>query len=164
VAIMLLAKAGWHVIASTGRPEEEAYLRGLGASEIIDRKELCSPGRPLGKERWIAGVDTVGSHTLANMLAQTKWGGAVAATGLAQGIDLNMTVAPFILRNVALLGVDSGGVSRERRLAGWARLKRDLDLAKLKTMTTTIPFVRLKEVANEILAGRTRGRVVVEIG
>lgn len=163
VAIMLLAKAGWRVIASTGRPEEEKYLRELGAAEIIDRKELSAPGRPLGKERWIAGVDAVGSHTLANLLAQTKYGGAIASTGLAQGMDLVTTVAPFILRNVALLGVDSGGVSRARRLAGWERLKRDLDLARLSAMTTTIPFADVFRVAGDILAGKTRGRVVVTI-
>ena len=123
VAIAILAKAGWHVIASTGRPEEADYLKGLGAAEIIDRNEFSAPGRPLGKERWIAGVDAVGSHTLANLLSMTKYGGAVAACGLAQGMDLPATVAPFILRGVALLGVESvmspisGCASRRGR--GW---------------------------------------------
>ena len=164
VAIALLAAAGWHVIASTGRPAEAAYLRDLGASEIIERNELSSPGRPLGKERWAAGVDAVGSHTLANLLAQTKYSGAIAATGLAQGMDLPATVAPFILRNVALLGVDSAGCPRERRLAAWRRLARDLDRDKLAEMTQTIPFDRVVETAARILDGKVRGRVVVEIG
>ena len=163
VAVALLAKAGWHVIASTGRPAEAQYLRDLGAAEIIGRSELSAPGRPLGKERWAAGVDTVGSQTLANLLSQTKYNGAIAATGLAGGMDLPATVAPFILRNIALLGVDSGGVSRERRLAGWERLGRDLDAGKLAEITHTIAFDNVIEMAPEILAGRTRGRIVVEI-
>lgn len=164
VAMILLAKAGWHVIASTGRPQEAAYLRDLGAAEVIDRTELNVPGRPLGKERWAAGVDTIGSHTLANLLSQTKYGGAIAATGLAGGMDLPTTVAPFILRNVALLGVDSGGVSRARRLAGWERLARDLDREKLAEMTNMVPFSQVMETARDILDGKVRGRVVVEIG
>ncbi len=163
VAVALLAKAGWHVIASTGRPGEAGYLRDLGAAETIDRAELSSPGRPLGKERWAAGVDAVGSHTLANLLAQTKYSGAIAATGLAQGMDLPATVAPFILRGVALLGVDSVGCPRERRLEAWARLARDLDRGKLAEMTRTVQFDEVIGVAGEILAGRTRGRTVVEI-
>jgi acrylyl-CoA reductase (NADPH) len=164
VAIAMLASAGWHVVASTGRAGEEGYLKGLGAAEIIDRAELSAPGRPLGKERWIAGVDSVGSHTLANVLAMTRYGGAVAACGLAQGMDLPASVAPFILRGVALLGVDSVMCPRPRRLEAWARLASDLDRAKLASLTTTIGFDELPGTAAKILAGEVRGRVVVEIG
>ena len=164
VAISLLAKLGWHVIASTGRASEEVYLRGLGASEIIDRGELSAPGRPLGKERWAAAVDSVGSVTLANVLAQTKYAGAVAACGLAQGMDLPATVAPFILRGVSLLGVDSVMAPQALRHEAWGRLASDLDRAKLAAMTSTVKLADTPQVAAEILAGRTRGRVVVEIG
>lgn len=164
VAIALLAKAGWHVIASTGRADEADYLKGLGAAEIIDRNELSAPGRPLGKERWIAGVDAVGSHTLANLLSMTKYGGAIAACGLAQGMDLPASVAPFILRNVALLGVDSVMCPKPRRLEAWARLASDLDRDKLAVMTTTIPLDDVVETGRAILDGKVRGRVVVEVG
>lgn len=164
VAIALLAKAGWHVIASTGRAEEADYLKGLGAAEIIDRNELSGPGRALGKERWIAGVDAVGSHTLANLLSMTKYGGAIAACGLAQGMDLPASVAPFILRNVALLGVDSVMCPKPRRLEAWARLASDLDRDKLAAMTTTIPLEDVIETGRAILDGKVRGRVVVEVG
>ncbi|MFT4097111.1 MAG: MDR family oxidoreductase [Rhodoblastus sp.] len=164
VAIALLAKFGWHVIASTGRASEEVYLRGLGASEIIDRGELSAPGKPLGKERWAAAVDSVGSVTLANVLAQTKYAGAVAACGLAQGMDLPATVAPFILRGVSLLGVDSVMAPQSLRREAWGRLASDLDRAKLAAMTSTIKLADTPRVASEILAGKTRGRVVVEIG
>jgi acrylyl-CoA reductase (NADPH) len=164
VAITLLAKAGWHVIASTGRPEEADYLTSLGAAEIIDRNELSAPGRPLGKERWIAGIDAVGSHTLANLLSMTKYGGAVAACGLAQGMDLPASVAPFILRGVALLGVDSVMCPKPRRLEAWARLATDLDRTKLATMTTAIPLESVVETGKAIVEGKVRGRVVVEIG
>lgn len=164
VAIALLASAGWHVVASTGRAGEADYLKGLGAAEIIDRAELSAPAKPLGKERWIAGVDSVGSHTLANVLAMTRYGGAVAACGLAQGMDLPGSVAPFILRGVSLLGVDSVMCPKPRRLAAWARLARDLDRAKLASLTTTIGFDELPGTAAKILAGEVRGRVVVEIG
>jgi acrylyl-CoA reductase (NADPH) len=164
VAIALLASAGWHVVASTGRAAEADYLKGLGAAEIIDRAELSAPAKPLGKERWIAGVDSVGSHTLANVLAMTRYGGAVAACGLAQGMDLPASVAPFILRGVSLLGVDSVMCPKPRRLAAWARLARDLDRAKLASLTTTIGFDELPGTAAKILAGEVRGRVVVEIG
>ncbi|WP_332699438.1 acrylyl-CoA reductase (NADPH) [Bosea sp. (in: a-proteobacteria)] len=164
VAIALLAKAGWHVIASTGRAEEADYLKGLGAAEIIDRNELSAPGRPLGKERWIAGVDAVGSHTLANVLSMTKYGGAVAACGLAQGMDLPASVAPFILRGVALLGVDSVMCPKPRRLEAWARLASDLDRDKLAVMTTTIPLEDVIETGRAIIDGKVRGRVVVEVG
>ena len=164
VAVALLAKAGWRVIASTGRPEEGDYLKGLGASEIIERKELSEKGRPLGKERWAAGVDSVGSHTLANLLAQTKYAGAIAACGLAQGMDLPATVAPFILRGVSLLGVDSVMCPTARRIEAWSRLARDLDGARLAAMTTTIPFDRVIDTARDIIDGKVRGRVVVEVG
>ncbi len=164
VATALLAKAGWHVVASTGRAEEADYLKGLGAAEIIDRNELSAPGRPLGKERWIAGVDAVGSHTLANVLSMTTYGGAVAACGLAQGMDLPASVAPFILRGVALLGVDSVMCPKPRRLEAWARLASDLDRGKLATMTTTIPLESVIETGKAIVEGKVRGRVVVEVG
>lgn len=164
VAVALLARAGWHVVASTGRAEETEYLKSLGAAEIIDRNELSAPGRPLAKERWIAGVDAVGSHTLANVLSMTRYGGAVAACGLAQGMDLPASVAPFILRGVALLGVDSVMCPKPRRLEAWARLATDLDRNKLALMTTTIPLAAVIETGRAILDGKVRGRVVVEIG
>jgi acrylyl-CoA reductase (NADPH) len=163
IAIALLKKAGWHVIASTGRVEEADYLKKLGAAEIIDRKELSEPGRPLGKERWVAGVDSVGSHTLANVLAQTKTHGAIAACGLAQGMDLPTSVAPFILRGVALLGVDSVMCPMALRLEAWKRLASDLDRSLLASMTKTIPFNSVIETAATILKGQIRGRVVVEM-
>ena len=162
-AIALLAKAGWRVVASTGRPEEAAYLKELGAAEIIERASLAEPGKPLGKERWAAGVDSIGSHTLANVLAQTRYGGAVAACGLAGGMDLPASVAPFILRGVSLIGVDSVNCPMPLRLEAWARLARDLDRGKLAEMTRTVPFERTFEVGAQILAGRVRGRIVVEI-
>ncbi len=158
VAIALLAKAGWHVIASTGRASEADYLKGLGAAEIIDRAELSAPGRPLGKERWAAGVDSVGSHTLANLLSMTKYGGAIAACGLAQGMDLPASVAPFILRGVSLLGIDSVMCPKPRRMEAWARLAADLDRAKLAAMTTTIPLADVPRTAEAILKGEVRGR------
>jgi len=163
VAIALLAKLGWHVIASTGRVEEEAYLRDLGAAEIIARDELSAPGKPLGKERWIAGVDAVGSHTLANVLASTRYGGAVACCGLAQGMDLPASVAPFILRGVALLGVDSVMAPKEKRLEAWTRLARDLDPSKLDALTTTIGFDDILGAGKDIVEGKIRGRVVVDM-
>ena len=164
VAIALLAKAGWHVIVSTGRPQEAEYLKGLGAAEIIEREELSGPARPLGKERWAAGVDSVGSHTLANVLSMTKYRGAVAACGLAGGMDLPTSVAPFILRGVSLLGVDSVMAPKDLRLEAWSRLSRDLDHDTLASMTTTIPLDRVIEAGGDIVAGKVRGRVVVEIG
>ncbi|WP_066724474.1 MULTISPECIES: MDR family oxidoreductase [Hyphomicrobiales] len=164
VAVALLVKAGWHVIASTGRAEEAEYLKGLGAAEIIDRAELSAPGRPLGKERWIAGVDAVGSHTLANLLSMTKYGGAVAACGLAQGMDLPASVAPFILRGVSLLGIDSVMCPKPRRLEAWARLASDLDRDRLALMSTRIPLTDVIDTARAIVDGKVRGRVVVEVG
>ncbi|MDJ1157797.1 MDR family oxidoreductase [Chelatococcus sp. SYSU_G07232] len=164
VAIALLAKAGWHVVASTGRTQETGYLEGLGAAEVIDRSELAGPVRPLAKERWSAGIDSVGSTTLANVLSMTRYHGAIAACGLAGGMDLPSSVAPFILRGVALLGVDSVYCPKPRRLEAWARMARDLDRAKLAAMTTTIPFERVIDVAPDILAGKVRGRIVVDMG
>jgi acrylyl-CoA reductase (NADPH) len=163
-AIALIAKAGWRVIASTGRASEADYLKSLGASEIVDRSTLSAPGKPLGKERWAAGVDCVGSTTLANLLAQTKYGGAIAACGLAGGMDLPGSVAPFILRGVKLIGVDSVQCPMAPRRAAWKRIARDLDREKLAAMTTTVPFANVFDIGKEILAGRVRGRVVVEIG
>lgn len=164
VAIALLAKLGYRVIASTGRADEAGYLKGLGASEIIDRVELSGPARPLGKERWAGGVDAVGSHTLANVLSMTRYGGAVAACGLAQGMDLTTSVAPFILRGVTLAGVDSVMAPRAARLQAWQRLARDLDKTKLAAMTVARPIADVTALAPEILAGKVRGRVVLEVG
>jgi acrylyl-CoA reductase (NADPH) len=162
-AVALLARGGWHVIASTGRPQESDYLKGLGAAELLDRAELSGPARPLGKERWVAGVDSVGSHTLANVLSMTRYGGAVAACGLAGGMDLPTSVAPFILRGVALLGIDSVMAPKVLRIEAWKRLARDLDAEKLAAMTSTIPLEKVIEAGPEILAGKVRGRIVVEI-
>jgi acrylyl-CoA reductase (NADPH) len=163
VAISILAKLGWHVIAATGRTNEAGFLRNLGASEVIDRAELSEPGRPLGKERWIAGIDSVGSHTLANVLAQTSYGGAVAACGLAQGFDLPATVMPFILRGVSLLGIDSVMAPRQLRLEAWKRIARDLDMQKLQAITTTISFDDIIPAAQDLLDGKVRGRLVVDM-
>jgi len=163
IAVHLLKKVGWHVIASTGRPQESAYLKDLGADEIIDRKELSEPGRPLGKERWAAGVDTVGSHTLANVLAMTKARGAISCCGLAQGMDLPVTVAPFILRNVSLLGVDCNSTPRAMRVDAWNRLARQLDRKALAGLTAHIPFDGLMQAAQDILDGKVRGRIVVDL-
>jgi acrylyl-CoA reductase (NADPH) len=164
VAITLLANAGWHVIASTGRAEAEGdYLRGLGAAEVIDRAGLSAAGRPMGKERWAAGVDSVGSHTLANLLSMTKYGGVIAACGLAQGMDLPASVAPFILRGVSLVGIESVMCPRERRIAAWQRLARDLDRNKLHAMTRTVSLDDVIAEGERILAGTVRGRTVVAI-
>jgi acrylyl-CoA reductase (NADPH) len=163
VAIALLAKLGYSVIASTGRPEEEPYLRSLGASEIIARQELSGAGKPLGRERWAGAVDSAGSHTLANALAQTKYGGTVAACGLAQGMDLPASVAPFILRGVTLAGIDSVMAPKPKRLEAWARLAQDLDRGKLAAMTQTHSWKDVLELAPQILAGKVRGRIVLEV-
>lgn len=164
VAIAILAKLGYTVEASTGRASEEAYLKGLGAAGIVSRSELSEPSkRPLGKERWAGAVDAVGSHTLANVLAQTKYGGAVAACGLAQGGDLPATVYPFILRGVSLLGVDSVMAPRPLREEAWARLARDLDIAKLEAMAVEIPLSGAPGAAADILKGQVRGRLVVNV-
>lgn len=162
VAIAILAKLGFNVIASTGRPEEHDYLFSLGAAEIIDRAELSGPAKPLGKERWAAAVDTVGSHTLANVISMTNYGGTVAACGLAQGMDLPGTVAPFILRAVTLRGVESVYVPRPYRVEAWTRLAADLPLEKLKALSTTIGFEDLIEAGRQIVDGKVRGRLVVD--
>jgi len=163
VAIALLSKLGFTVTASTGRASEADYLKSLGASEIIDRAELSGPAKPLGKERWAAGIDSVGSHTLANVLSMTKYDGAVAACGLAQGMDLPASVAPFILRGVSLLGVDSVMCKMERRKEAWKRLASDLDPKKLGAMAVEMPLGKVIEAAPDILAGKVRGRIVVKI-
>lgn len=163
VAIALLAGHGFGVIASTGRPAEASYLKGLGAAEIIDRAELSAPGKPLMKERWAGGVDAVGTATLANVLAATRYGGAVAAYGLAGGMDLPATVAPFILRGVSLLGIDSVQAPRPRRLAAWKRLGAELDRTMLAAMTVTVDLDGALDVARRIVDGSVRGRVVVRI-
>ena len=162
-AIALLARLGYRVIAATGRPEEEAYLKGLGAQAILDRSELAEPGRPLAKERWAGAIDSVGSHTLANVLAGTRYGGCVAACGLAQGMDLPATVAPFILRGVTLAGIDSVMRPRADRLEAWRRLGELLDPAQLDTITRTIGLDEVIDTAEALLAGRVRGRVVVSM-
>ncbi len=164
VAIALLSRLGWHVVASTGRPREGDFLRALGAAEVVARDQLSAPGKPLGKERWAAGIDAVGSRTLVNLLAQTKRGGAIAACGLAGGTDLPGSVMPFILRGVALLGIDSVMAPRDLRLRAWGRLARDLDRDKLASLTRTIGFDAIIPTAEAILDGGIRGRVVVEIG
>ena len=163
-AISLLATKGWKVIASTGRSNQADYLKNLGASEILDRATLSAPGKPLGKEQWAAAVDSVGSTTLANVLAQTRYGGVVAACGLAGGMDLPTTVAPFILRGVTLAGIDSVQCPMGRRLEAWRRLSSDLDRTKLAALTQTIPFGETYEAGQRILKGETRGRIVVAIG
>ena len=163
VAVSLLAKLGYRVIASTGRTTESGYLKDLGAAEIIPRAELAGEPRMLGKERWAGGIDSVGSKTLANVLASTSYGGAVAACGLAGGLDLPTSVAPFILRGISLLGIDSVQMPRPRRVQAWNRLARDLDVKALAAMTRTIPLSGVRQAAEDILAGKVRGRLVVEI-
>jgi acrylyl-CoA reductase (NADPH) len=164
VGISLLSTLGFEVLASTGRAAEEgAYLRSLGATEIIDRSELSEPGRPMGKERWAGAIDSVGSHTLANALASTRYGGTVAACGLAQGMDLPASVAPFILRGVTLAGVDSVMAQKELRLRAWDRLAEHLDATALDALTTTRPLADAPRLAPEILAGKVRGRVVLTV-
>lgn len=165
VAVALLAKLGYHVIASTGRQSEAPYLEALGAKEILERAELGSgPGRPLAKERWAGVVDSVGSHTLANAIAATRYGGCVAACGLAQGMDLATSVAPFILRGITLAGIDSVMAPKSIRIEAWSRIAEDLDKAKLAAMTVTRPVSDAPAMAQEILAGKVRGRIVLEIG
>ena len=163
VAIALLAKLGYTVVASTGRLAESEYLKALGASQVMDRAELSAPGKAIGKERWAGVIDTVGSHTLANACATTKYRGAVAACGLAGGMDFPATVAPFILRGVTLSGIDSVMAPLAVRLQAWERLARDLDVAKLEAMTREITLAQAIEVAAELLQGQVRGRVVVDV-
>lgn len=164
VAVALLAKLGYAVVASTGRPAEADYLKGLGAAEVIERKELTGTPRPLGKERWAGGIDAVGSTTLANVLSMTRYGGAVAACGLAGGMDLPATVAPFILRGVSLLGIDSVMCPLPQRVAAWRRLATDLDKSKIAAMTSEIGLDNVIAAGRRIVAGEVRGRIVVKIG
>lgn len=162
-AIALLARLGYRVVASTGRPEEAEYLSALGAAEIIERASLSAPGRPLGRERWAGAIDSVGSHTLANVCASTRYGGCVAACGLAQGMDFPATVAPFILRGVTLAGIDSVMRPRADRLDAWQRLARDFDRGLLATTTHTIGLEQAMDAASALLAGQVRGRIVVDV-
>jgi acrylyl-CoA reductase (NADPH) len=164
VAVALLAKLGYPVIASTGRPTEAAYLKDLGAAEVIERKELTGAPRPLAKERWAGGVDAVGSTTLANVLSMTRYGGAVAACGLAGGMDLPGSVAPFILRGVSLLGIDSVMCPLPLRQEAWRRLQTDFDRSKIAAMTTEIGLADVVEAGRRIGEGLVRGRIVVKIG
>lgn len=164
VAVMLLAKAGFTVVAATGKASEESYLKDLGASAIIDRAELAEKGKPLQKERWAGVVDPVGSHTLVNACAQTRYCGAVAACGLAQGADFPSTVMPFILRGVALLGVDSVMAPKPRRLEAWKRLERDLDVSMLEAIIAReVGLADAISAASELLQGKIRGRLVVDV-
>ena len=163
VASAVLSKLGHHVIASTGRMSEAPYLKGLGAAEVIDRNELSGPAKPLARERWAAGIDSVGSTTLANLLSMTKYGGAIAACGLAAGMDLPASVAPFILRGVCLLGIDSVMCPIGLRKVAWSRLAGDLDRAKLAEITDEIGLDQVIDAGAKILAGQVRGRIVVKI-
>jgi acrylyl-CoA reductase (NADPH) len=163
VAVALLAKLGYHVVASTGRSSEADYLKGLGAAEVIERKELDGTPRALGKERWAGGIDAVGSTTLANVLSMTRYGGVVAACGLAGGMDLPTTVAPFILRGVSLVGIDSVMCPLPLRQEAWRRLETDLDRGKIESMTTEIGLADVIDAGPRILAGEVRGRIVVKI-
>jgi len=163
-AVALLAKLGYQVTASTGRPEEAGYLQGIGAAAVIPRAELTGPVRPLAKERWAAGIDTVGSTTLANLVSMIRYGGAVAACGLAGGIDLPATVAPFILRGVSLLGIESVFAPLAIRKVAWARLENDIDVQKLAQMTVEIGLDGVIDAGKKIVKGGIRGRLVVKIG
>jgi acrylyl-CoA reductase (NADPH) len=163
VAVAILSKLGFAVHAVTGRPEEGDYLKSLGASEIVERKDLSGPVKPLAKERWAGGIDSVGSTMLANLLSMTRYGGAVAACGLAAGMDLPTSVAPFILRGVCLYGIDSVMCPIDRRREAWKRLETDLDSQKLAAMTREIGLSELPEAGAAILAGKVRGRIVVKI-
>lgn len=163
VAIALLSKLGYRVVASTGRPEEADYLHALGAAAIIDRRTLSEPGQPIVSEQWAGAIDSVGSHTLANVLAQTKYRGVVAAFGLAQGADLPASVLPFILRNVTLAGIDSVNAPQDMRLQAWSRLARDLDLDRLARTTQVVALADVPRVASEIFEGKVQGRTVVDV-
>lgn len=163
IAVAVLAKLGYHVIASTGRSAETEFLISLGAAEVIDRAELSGKPRPLGKERWAGVVDVAGSSTLANAISMTSYGGTVAACGLAQGMDLPASVAPFILRGVTLCGIDSVMAPKAKRVTAWTRLASDLDRDKLTDLTVTEPLANVRDLAPKILAGEIRGRVVLEV-
>lgn len=162
VAVALLAGLGYTVAASTGKPESADYLKQLGASEIIDRSELSEPGRPLARERWAGAIDSVGSHTLANVCSQIRYGGTVAACGLAQGMDLFLTVMPFILRGVTLRGIDSVNAPLQRRIDAWDRLESDLDMDLLDSMTAVTSLEGVFGLAPKQLAGELQGRIVVD--
>ncbi|WP_345821666.1 MDR family oxidoreductase [Methylobacterium fujisawaense] len=162
-AVALLSRLGYTVVAVSGRPAEADYLRGLGAAEVLDRASFSEPGKPLARERWAGAVDVVGSHTLANVCAATKYRGVVTACGLAQGMDLPASVAPFILRGVSLIGIDSVMCPRPERLEAWGRLVRDLDPAKLEAITDEIGLTDVVATAERLMAGRVRGRVVVDV-
>jgi acrylyl-CoA reductase (NADPH) len=163
IAIAILSNLGYRVVASTGRPEESDYLRGLGAADIIDRRSLSEPGAPITSERWAGAVDSVGSHTLANVLAKTRYRGVVAACGLAQGMDLPASVLPFILRNVTLAGIDSVNAPRDVRLQAWSRLARDLDADKLARTAQVIGLADVPVVAERMLEGKVQGRTIVDV-
>lgn len=163
IAIALLSDLGYRVVASTGRLEEADYLRELGAADVIDRRTLSEPGKPVASERWAGAVDSVGSHTLVNVLAQTQYRGVVTACGLAQGLDLPANVLPFILRNVTLAGIDSVNAPQSVRLKAWSRLARDLDLKKLARTTKVIGLAEVPDVARRILEGQVQGRTVVDV-
>lgn len=163
IAIALLSGLGYRVVASTGRPEESDYLRSLGAADIIDRKALSAPGAPISSETWAGAVDSVGSTTLANVLAQTRYRGVVAACGLAQGMDLPASVLPFILRNVTLAGIDSVNAPQEVRIEAWSRLARDLDLGKLARATHVVGLAEVPAIASRMLEGTVQGRAVVDV-
>ena len=163
VSVAILKELGFHVIASTGRADQAAYLKKIGAAEVIDRKELSEPGKPLGPERWVGVIDSVGSHTLANAIAMTKARGAIAACGNVQGRDLPATVVPFILRGVALYGINSVTQPKSVRIAAWNRLARDLDLEALNAMTKVIGFDEILAAAAQISEGKIRGRLVVDM-
>jgi len=163
VAIALLAKAGYKVVASSGKASEGDYLQSLGAADIIDRNTLSAPGKPLQKERWAGVVDAVGSHTLANATAQTRYGGVVTACGLAQGMDFPASVAPFILRSVALLGIDSVMAPIALRQAAWQRLARDLDGNALESISRLVGLSGAVQAGEDIVSGKIRGRVVVDV-
>lgn len=163
IAISVLSKLGYRVIASTGRPTEGDYLRELGAADVIDRRTLSEPGSPIAKERWAAAVDSIGSHTLVNVLAQTKYRGVVTACGMAQGVDLTGSVLPFILRNVTLAGIDSVNAPADVRALAWSRLARDLDLSKLRRTSALAALAEVPSIAARILQGQVQGRIVVDV-
>lgn len=163
VAISILKKLGYNILAVSGRSEESDYLKSLGASEIIPRAELSEPGRALGKERWAGAIDVAGSHMLANICASTQYGGTVAATGLAAGMDFPATVAPFILRAVKLIGVDSVMCPREKRLQAWKRLGSDLDPSKLEMIAHEIGLSDAIDTAHQLMNGKVRGRIIVDV-
>ena len=163
VAIAILSKLGYEVVALTGRPEESEYVSSLGATEILDRSELSKPGKPLARERWAGVVDVVGTHVLANACASTKYGGVVTACGLAGGMDFPATVAPFILRGVSLVGIDSVMCPKERRLEAWQRLEQDLDLTKLGSIAHEVGLSETIGTAEDLLAGKIRGRIIIDV-